>query len=116
MPGKGDNLNSVIADANIEHLGNVIATITPKGAVHPSTATACAEGMFRKDKYEAGGVLANLPVFVFKTGTIKDPLTQLVLTPKKDDQLTIRDEDFTVGEAEVESADMTRLVLQDKLA
>lgn len=120
MPFKGDDLDNAVIDANIEHLANATMQITPKGSTHPSTATACLEGMYRLEEYESFG---SLPTFLFKTGVIRDPITQLELIPKKGDLTTVAKKwskngldivsiDYTVLEAENQSADLTRLVLE----
>ena len=120
MPYKGDDLDNAIVDAHIEHLSNAQMQITPKGGTHPSTATACVRGIFRLDEYESAG---SLPVFLFKTDSILDPLTQNIFVPKKGDLVTvdakwakngqpIKSVDYTVQETKVQSADTTLLALQ----
>ena len=115
MPVKGDDFDSIIADAVIEHLQNTVGTFTAEGLAHPGATTASIAGIVTREKIESNGRLAFQPVFSFKTGTIIDPVSTLVLTPKRGDQMTIDSQDYTVQEMEVESADMTRLVLEVKL-
>ena len=116
MPVKGDDFDSAIADAAIEHLQNTIATFTAAGLSHPGATTASITGIYTRSKYEANERLSFQPVFSFKTGTIIDAVSLLVLTPKRGDQMTIDGQNYTVQEMEVESADMTRLFLQVEMA
>ena len=115
MPAKGDDFDSAIADATIEHLQNTVATFTEKANIHPGVNTASIAGIVTKEKVESNGYLSFQPVFSFKTGTIIEPISLNVITPKQGDQMTIDTLDYTVMEIEVDSADLTRLVLQSKL-
>lgn len=124
MPFKGDDLANLIVDANIAHLSNAIARITPKGSTHFGPETACIDGTFKLEEYETHG---SLPVFLFKTGCVRSPLSQVVRPPKADDSITvdarwpvdgepISSIEYLIKESEVHSAGMTRLMLQKALA
>ncbi len=112
MPVKGDDFDAAIADATIEHLGNTTARFTEKGLVHPGPNSIDVRGIFTRLKTEASGYLSFLPAFSFKTGSMVDPITLALVTPTKGSQVTIDSGFYTVVEMEVESTDMTRLILE----
>jgi len=112
MPVKGDDFDSVIADAVIDNLKNTVAQFTQKANPHPGANTASISGIVTREKIESNGRLSFQPVFTFKTGSIVDPVTLLVITPVRGDNMTVDALRYVVEEMEVESADMTRLILR----